>query len=69
MSKIYDRAKADRQFLAHLDRLTHPVGSQDADFIDLRYAASAIEPAALEAWKKSLDYVKGWLQKNEVLAA
>ena len=69
MSKIYERAKADPLFLTHLDRLMHPIGSQDIDFIDMRYAATGVDSRALDEWEKSLEYVRGWLRKNEVLAA
>lgn len=64
MSKVYDRAKADHLFLRHLDRLMHPAGSRDADFIDLRYFAGDLEGITLADWRDSLKYVAGWLKKN-----
>jgi hypothetical protein len=67
MTRLYEKAKADPLFLKHLDGVMHPVGSRDADFIGVRYSATALESNALQPWQKSLDYVRGWLKKNEVM--
>ncbi len=68
MGRVYERARADPLFIKHLDRLMHPVGSRNADFIDLRYAGSDIAQNSLDDWRQSLKYVDGWLRKNEALA-
>lgn len=61
---VYRRAKADKLMLEHLSRVMHPNGATAADFIDLRYASTELAPASLAAWRESLRYVLGWLQKN-----
>ena len=66
MTRIYEKAKSDPLFIKHLDKLMHPVGSRDADFIDLRYVANDISNDTLEDWRKSLKYVNSWLIKNEM---
>lgn len=66
MARMYERAKADPLFIKHLDQVMHPAGSRDADFIGLRYAAGNLENNTLGAWQVSLNYVNGWLKKNEV---
>lgn len=65
MARLYEKAKADPLFIKHLDQLMHPAGSRDADFIDMRYAANDLDGVNMDAWRKSLNYVRGWLKKNE----
>jgi hypothetical protein len=67
MARLYEKARADRLFLEHLDQLQHPVGSRDADFIDLRYSGSDVAAGTMDAWQASLKYVSGWLKKNGVI--
>lgn len=66
MTRLFDKAKADPLFMKHLDQVMHPVGSRDIDFIALRYSANELNGDSLATWRKSLDYVTGWLKKNEV---
>jgi hypothetical protein len=67
MSIIYRKARADQQFLVHLDRVMHPTGATYADFIDLRYAADELNYNTMFDWRASFYYVLGWLKKNKVL--
>lgn len=66
MARLYEKARADPLFIKHLDKVMHPAGSRDADFIALRYAANDLDGNTLDAWRRSLNYVSGWLKKNEV---
>jgi len=63
MPDFYKRASLDKQFLKHLQKIIHPLGSTDIDYIGLRYIPQTTEPQ--EDWQKSFDYVCGWLEKNE----
>lgn len=65
MNDLYRKALADRFFIEHLDRLTHPAGATGLDFIDLRYRADELGEETLRDWRRSLAYVHGWLEKNE----
>jgi hypothetical protein len=67
MSDLYKKALADRLFLGHLDRVMHPTGATMVDFIELRYSADDLDRATMADWRRSLDYVLGWLKKNEVV--
>jgi hypothetical protein len=67
MQDLFLKAKADPQFLMHLNRVTHPTGATAIDFIALRYSAHDMDRETLLVWRKSLDYVLGWLKKNENL--
>lgn len=67
MQELYDKAKADHLFLNHLNNVTYPAGQTDTDFIALRYSAQNLEGVSLLQWRKSLEYVLGWLKKNEAL--
>ena len=67
MNDLYLKAKADPEFLKHLNSVTYPVGATETDFIALRYSAHDLDPAALHVWQRSLNYVLGWLKKNENL--
>jgi hypothetical protein len=67
MDVLYRKARTDSQFLKHLNAVTYPVGATQTDFIALRYSSSEIREEATEEWKRSLDYVLGWLKKNEAL--
>jgi hypothetical protein len=68
MDDLRRKAMADKYFIEHLDRLTHPAGSTALDFIDLRYRADELGKETLHNWHRSLKYVQGWLEKNEGLA-
>lgn len=63
MSDFDKRAKLDRQFLVHLQKIIHPLGSTDIDYISLRYIPEIRQ--SQEDWQKSFDYVCSWLKKNE----
>lgn len=65
MSDLYAKAKSDPSFIQHLNQVMRPVGSTNVDFIDLRYVAQEMSSANLADWQKSLNYVAGWLRKNE----
>ncbi|WP_295385434.1 hypothetical protein [uncultured Thiodictyon sp.] len=65
MNDLYRKAKADPFFLMHLNRLMHPKGATDVDFIALRYSAEEQSETEIREWQHSLDYVCGWLRKNE----
>ncbi len=67
MQELYDKAKADHLFLKHLNNVTYPAGRNDTDFIALRYSAQDLGGMSLYEWNKSLNYVLGWLKKNEAL--
>ena len=67
MQDVYKAAKSDYLFLKHLNNVNHPTGPTEIDFIALRYSAQAISDAALQDWQRSLEYVLGWLKKNEAL--
>jgi hypothetical protein len=64
MKMLYARALADHLFLQHLGRINHPMGATASDFIDLRYSGEEINAMACGEWKRSLEYVVGWLDKN-----
>ncbi len=63
MPDFYKRASLDKQLLKHLQKIIHPLGSTDIDYIGLRYIPQTTE--SQEDWQKSFDYVCGWLEKNE----
>ncbi|EDZ96123.1 MAG: hypothetical protein P5702_09300 [Limnospira sp. PMC 1291.21] len=65
MPELFKLAKSDQQLLKHLNCLIYPLGATSVDYIGLRYVdqASSIQR---DEWKKSFDYVYGWLEKNEV---
>lgn len=65
MPELYQAAKSDQQLLKHLNRLIYPLGKTYVNYIGLRYVAQA-SPTQRDEWKKSFDYVYGWLEKNEV---
>jgi hypothetical protein len=67
MQDVYKAAKSDHLFLAHLNNVNHPTGHPGTDFIALRYCAQEMGEASLREWQKSLQYVLGWLKKNEAL--
>jgi hypothetical protein len=62
LPEFYKRAKLDRQFLLHLEKIIRPLGSTDVDYISLRYIANTTQ--SQQEWQKSFDYVCGWLEKN-----
>lgn len=65
--KYTKKQKPTPQFLSHLSRITHPTGATEADFIALRYSSNEIADDTMIDWKKSLEYVIGWLKKNEAM--
>lgn len=67
MDVLYKKAQADPQFLKHLESVTYPAGANASDFIALRYSGSDLGSEIFPEWRRSLDYVLGWLKKNEVL--
>lgn len=67
MPDIYAKAKADPLFLGHLSNLNFPLGSTVNDFIALRYSSTEPDEELMTSWKESLNYVLGWLKKNEAL--
>ncbi len=64
MPRLYKLAQSDRLFLDHLSRIIHPLGATSVDYINLRYVAQA-SSVQRDEWKRSFDYVYGWLEKNE----
>ncbi|WP_017306759.1 hypothetical protein [Spirulina subsalsa] len=64
MPELFKLAKSDQQLLNHLNCLVYPLGATSVDYISLRYVAQA-SPIQGNEWKKSFDYVYGWLKKNE----
>jgi len=67
MSKLHEKARTDPLFLTHLNRVIHPTGATEADYIELRYSAYELGDDSLMDWRKSFDYVLGWLKKNEAM--
>lgn len=67
MQDVFSKAKADYLFLEHLNNVTYPTGPTEIDFIALRYSAQDLDGGSLVQWQKSLNYVLGWLKKNEVV--
>lgn len=65
MDDVYRKARADYNFLTHLDRVMHPSGASVQDFIELRYSAKEFNSQTMIEWRRSLNYVIGWLRKNE----
>ncbi|WP_254568147.1 hypothetical protein [Oscillatoria sp. HE19RPO] len=65
MPELYQSAKSDQQLLKHLNCLIYPLGETYVNYIGLRYVAQA-SSVQRDEWKKSFDYVYGWLEKNEV---
>lgn len=63
MSDFYKKAKSDIQLLKHLQTIIYPLGSTEVDYISLRYIPQTTQ--SQEDWRKSFDYVCGWLEKNE----
>lgn len=66
MPELYQSAKSNQQLLMHLNCLIYPLGSTSVDYIGLRYDVAQASPIQRDKWKKSFDYVYGWLKKNEV---
>jgi hypothetical protein len=64
MPELFNLAKSNQEFLTHLNSLVYPLATS-VDYISLRYVAQA-SPIQRDEWKKSFDYVYGWLEKNEV---
>jgi UDP-N-acetylglucosamine 2-epimerase len=63
MPELYQKAKSNRELMEHLAHIIYPLGASAITYIDIRYHS---EPEALEYdWKKSFDYVSGWLEKNK----
>jgi hypothetical protein len=67
MSDVYRKAKADPHFLSHLSRIMHPTSATTVDFIELRYSADDLDGVTMADWHQSLEYVLGWLKKNEAI--
>lgn len=65
MNDLYQKGKNDKNFLTHLNRLMHPTGATQVDFIELRYTSTEVSKASLKDWNESLEYICGWLKKNE----
>ncbi len=63
MPKLRKRAKLSQKFMEHLDHIIHPLGASNVNYIDIRYYPEQ-EPLEHD-WKKSFDYVCGWLEKNK----
>lgn len=68
MEALYKKARADHLFLNHLERVMTPTGPSNLNYIDLRYSAEELADETSKLWQQSLQYVIGWLEKNEVLA-
>ena len=64
MPRLYQLAKSDRQLLQHLHCIIYPFGTTSVDYISLRYICQSSQDQHDE-WKKSFEYVFGWLRKNE----
>jgi hypothetical protein len=67
MEGLYKKALADRLFIGHLNQIMFPTGASDMDYITLRYSADELADETRKSWQQSLDYVIGWLKKNEAL--
>lgn len=65
MPKVYKIAKYDPPFLKHLSRVMHPIGATNVDFISIRYSSEELAPQSFADWRRSLEFVLGWLKKNE----
>lgn len=65
MPSLYKKAKCDVHFLKHLANILHPLGATSLDYINLRYVA--VTDCASDDWRKSFQYVCGWLEKNRKL--
>lgn len=63
MHDFYKKAVSDKHLLTHLQVILYPLGSMDIDYISLRYIPQTAQ--SQKDWKKSFDYVCGWLEKNE----
>jgi hypothetical protein len=64
MPKLYQLARSDKQLLKHLNCIIYPFGATSTDYISLRYFCQASQ-FQHDEWKKSFEYVYGWLKKNE----
>lgn len=65
MDVLHRLAKTDPLFLQHLDKVMHPFGPTSENFIEIRYYADVEVGNTMKDWKKSFDYVCGWLEKNK----
>ena len=63
MPDLYDRAKLDNDFLTHLHHIIHPLGATNNNYISLRYIPQST--CSQDDWKRSFDYVCGWLKTNQ----
>jgi len=63
MPKIREKAKSDHEFLKHLSKIINPLGASTVTYIDIRYYSETEQSQS--DWKKSFDYVYGWLDKNK----
>jgi len=61
---LWHRAKLDKLFLEHLANIINPLGATSVDYINVRYIPQSSADLNNE-WKKSFDYVCGWLKQNE----
>lgn len=64
MKETHSKATLDPRFLSHLNRIMHPAGQTERDFIDLRYSGDELSENTMSEWRNSLQYVLGWLEKN-----
>lgn len=65
MALLYKRAKTDPLMMYHLSRVMNPLGATEEDFIDIRYYSDLNVKGAIATWRRSFDYVCGWLDKNK----
>lgn len=63
MRALYKKALTDPFFFIHLERIMHPLGSTEDDYIKIRYFAETSQ--SQNEWHESFKYICGWLAKNE----
>jgi len=63
MPDIYKRAKLDKNFMMHINKVMYPLGSTMIDYISIRYTPET--NSSPEDWHVSFNYVCGWIEKNK----
>lgn len=63
MPDLYQRAKRDRDFLNHIQKIIYSLDATTIDYIKLRYIPQTSQFS--DNWLQSFNYVCGWLDKNQ----
>ena len=63
MDEFYQRASLDNDFMNHLNKIIHPLGITQENYINIRYIAQT--NLSYNDWLTSFNYVWLWLDQNQ----